>query len=76
MKIGLSAIAAVLASSLVEAFSATPAKEISPRARCPDVDGTFIIDQLGLYPENSDFDLNTCLLYIGYVVLYVPTASL
>jgi hypothetical protein len=43
---------------------------LSRRAVCPDVDGTFIINQLGLYPENSDFDTNSCELYIGYGAPY------
>ncbi|KAH6718640.1 hypothetical protein DL95DRAFT_389186 [Leptodontidium sp. 2 PMI_412] len=32
---------------------------------CPPFSGTFTIKQYQLYPENVDFDFNSCLLYIG-----------
>jgi hypothetical protein len=36
---------------------------------CGPFGGNFTIDQYLLYPENADFDFNSCLLYIGLVVL-------
>ncbi|KAG4433132.1 hypothetical protein IFR05_011374 [Cadophora sp. M221] len=32
---------------------------------CPPFKGTFTIKQYQLYPENADFDFDSCLLYIG-----------
>ncbi|KAK0114895.1 hypothetical protein ONS96_013373 [Cadophora gregata f. sp. sojae] len=32
---------------------------------CPPFGGTFTIDQYQLYPENADFDFDSCLLYTG-----------
>jgi len=39
------------------------------RANCPPFAGDFTIKQYQLYPENADFDFNTCKLYIGYIYL-------
>ena len=35
---------------------------------CPPFNGSFVIDSYQLYPENADFDFDSCLLYIGLVV--------
>lgn len=35
---------------------------------CPPFKGTFTIKQYQLYPENADFDFQSCLLYIGFVL--------
>ncbi|ORX94787.1 TRI14-like protein [Clohesyomyces aquaticus] len=34
---------------------------------CPSPNGTFEINQYQLYPENVDFDFDTCLLYLGSI---------
>lgn len=33
-------------------------------ASCPDISGSFFIDQLDLYPESADFDPKACKLYL------------
>ncbi|KAH9897546.1 hypothetical protein F4778DRAFT_783124 [Xylariomycetidae sp. FL2044] len=50
----------------------------SRHAECPPFDkGTILIDSYQLYPENADFDLSRCLVYLGAlynasVVVYDP----
>ena len=34
---------------------------------CPPFKGSFEIDYFQVYPENADFDFQSCLLYIGFV---------
>ncbi|KAI0179011.1 hypothetical protein GGR52DRAFT_284700 [Hypoxylon sp. FL1284] len=64
----------VLARNVADAASLRPSR----RAECPPFDeGTIVIESYQLYPENADFDLNDCLLYIGAlynasVVVYDP----
>lgn len=36
---------------------------------CPNISGSFFIDQKDLYPESADFDPKTCKLYVRYVAL-------
>ena len=58
-------LTALLASSVLHANASSLAKRFSAGVSCPDVVGTFIVSQEGLYPENADFDSHSCLLYIG-----------
>lgn len=37
------------------------------KSSCKPFSGNFTIDQYQLYPENSDFDFKSCLLYIRLV---------
>ncbi|KAE9381988.1 hypothetical protein N431DRAFT_393725 [Stipitochalara longipes BDJ] len=37
------------------------------KSSCPPFNGSFVIDYYQLYPENADFDFDSCLLYIGIV---------
>ena len=67
------AIATALLSALLisDAIAFPTSQQLGPRqggakpGRCPDVTGTFMIEQYQLYPENADFDFNSCLLYLG-----------
>lgn len=69
---GMLSNALVLASTLATVIAASvPSVSLSPRefpeypSHCPPFQGTFVIDQYKLYPENADWDLKSCLLYIG-----------
>jgi hypothetical protein len=42
------------------------------KRKCPQFNGSFVIDSYQLYPENADFDFDSCLLYIGFVILSLP----
>lgn len=56
---------AALAGLLAIAHAA-PSNAIKPRAasECPEVTGTFSIENYRLYPENLDWDPVNCKLYI------------
>ncbi|KAM0123563.1 hypothetical protein ACHAO1_011265 [Botrytis cinerea] len=56
------------------AFPRTPFGAQSVSGSCPPFKGSFTIEQFQLYPENGDFDLNTCLLYVSN--LYNGTMSI
>lgn len=58
--------AALLSNILSTAHGASVSSHSTSRAPCPDLNGTFAVNQLALYPENVDFDPNSCLMYIGY----------
>ncbi|KAI0473394.1 hypothetical protein GGR56DRAFT_529826 [Xylariaceae sp. FL0804] len=51
------------ASLLAEVLAILPA----PREACPPLNknGTMVVDQYQLYPENADFDQSDCLVYFG-----------
>lgn len=51
-----------------------PSRSISS-APCPELNGTFFVDQPGLYPENVDFDPNSCRLYIRYDTNFLQDAA-
>lgn len=36
---------------------------------CPPVTGNFTVSHYQLYPENADWDSESCLLYFGWVIL-------
>lgn len=57
----LSALAGILAIAY-----AAPSNAIRPNAasKCPDVTGTFSIENSRLYPENLDWDPVNCKLYL------------
>lgn len=58
--------AGFLSTTLLSVNGASiPSRSISSTS-CPELNGTFFIDQPGLYPENVDFDPNSCRLYIRY----------
>ncbi|KAI6084910.1 hypothetical protein F4821DRAFT_163937 [Hypoxylon rubiginosum] len=65
---------AALALNVADARSVRPSRQ----SECPPFDkSTIVIESYQLYPENADFDLNDCLLYIGAlynasVVVYDP----
>ncbi|KAF2877665.1 hypothetical protein BDV95DRAFT_602032 [Massariosphaeria phaeospora] len=54
------ASAAVLAGAAF-AHPAVP----QPQSKCAPFKGNFTINQYQLYPENADFDFNSCKLYLG-----------
>ncbi|CAI6331578.1 unnamed protein product [Periconia digitata] len=66
--------AASLSNILLTVNSSPLPNGFTARTSCPDLNGTFSIEQLGLYPENVDFDVNSCLLYIG--VLFNATLGI
>jgi hypothetical protein len=37
---------------------------------CPPFKRSFEIDYFQVYPENADFDFQSCLLYIGFVFFF------
>lgn len=45
---------------------ATSAYPTIPPSKCGPFKGSFHVKQYQLYPENADFDFNSCKLYIGY----------
>lgn len=51
------------AATLATAVSAHPAAR---QTKCGPMKGDFHIKQYQLYPENADFDFNSCKLYVGY----------
>ncbi len=53
------------------AVTAIPHHGHHGKDKCPPFSGNFTIHQYQLYPENADFDFNSCLLYIGYVASLV-----
>lgn len=56
---------AALALNVADARSVRPSRQ----SECPPFDkSTIVIESYQLYPENADFDLNDCLLYIGFVI--------
>ncbi|KAF8853020.1 hypothetical protein BDZ45DRAFT_658506 [Acephala macrosclerotiorum] len=60
--LGASVATGILASST---FSLSDRELPTFKSKCPPFNGTFVIDQYKLYPENADFDFKKCLLYIG-----------
>lgn len=56
--------------------SASIPSRSGPSTSCPELNGTFFVNQPGLYPENVDFDPNSCLLYIRYDTGSIREAAL
>ncbi|KAF2655096.1 hypothetical protein K491DRAFT_693245 [Lophiostoma macrostomum CBS 122681] len=52
-------------SSITAAYPYIDPRHQRPQAPCASVNGTIIVNQLALYPENADFDFKSCLLYAG-----------
>ncbi|KAJ4291890.1 hypothetical protein N0V90_009787 [Kalmusia sp. IMI 367209] len=53
------------ASVLTAALVVTGVTAHPQKSKCKPFQGEFTIDEYQLYPENADFDFNTCKLYIG-----------
>ncbi|KAG9234917.1 hypothetical protein BJ875DRAFT_288796 [Amylocarpus encephaloides] len=68
----------VLAAVAVRSILAAPAEK--GHTKCKPFSGNFTVDQYQLYPENVDFDPDSCLLYISSlfnatVAIYDPYSS-
>lgn len=49
------------------ALSKTIEATLKPHSACPPfTKGSFTVNQLQLYPENADWDVNNCIVYFGY----------
>ncbi len=59
-------MASKLAALLLVGLHVLGVAALPRRSTCPPFNnGTFIIDQYQLYPENADWDTKKCLLYFG-----------
>lgn len=60
----------VAVSGFLAMAHAAPSKATRPSAasNCPDVNGTFPIENYRLYPENLDWDPVHCRLYLRQVL--------
>ncbi|KAF2709492.1 hypothetical protein K504DRAFT_502218 [Pleomassaria siparia CBS 279.74] len=59
-------LALLISLTIINAFPVTT--QLASRASsCADVNGTFVINEQGLYPENANFDAASCQLYLSVV---------
>lgn len=73
---GILYAAALLSNILRTVNSASLSSHPTSCSPCPDLNGTFSVNQLGLYPENVDFNVDSCLLYIGYEAAFLDDPSI
>ncbi len=64
-----------LAITGAAAFPQTDVVAAKHKMSCPPFNGSFVIDYYQVYPENADFDFDSCLLYIGLVFLLKCNSS-
>ncbi|PVI00926.1 hypothetical protein DM02DRAFT_728209 [Periconia macrospinosa] len=62
---GIICAAALLPNVLLAVYSTSLPSHPASGVPCPNPNGTFSVNQLGLYPENADFNAESCLLYIS-----------
>lgn len=60
----LSNLVLVFTTALALALALPQVDLATGKSKCKPFSGNFTIDQYQLYPENSDFDFKSCLLYI------------
>lgn len=60
---------ALIFTAILGLVSALPSVDLvtGGKSNCKPFSGNFTINQYQLYPENSDFDFKSCLLYIRLV---------